>query len=66
MNSTCVRCGVKDAVTTVSYFNVDIICMDCDAKERQHPKFKEAQDKEIEAVRNGNLNFQGIGKPADL
>tara|TARA_R100001463_G_scaffold53063_1_gene104005 strand:+ start:3179 stop:3301 length:123 start_codon:yes stop_codon:yes gene_type:complete len=40
--------------------------MECKDKERKHPKFKEAQDAEHQAVKNGNYNFGGIGKPDDL
>lgn len=64
--AVCQRCGKQTSVTTMSYFNTDIICMDCDEKERQHPKFKEAQAREEAAVRAGNFNFPGVGKPFDL
>ena len=37
------------------------ICMDCAAKERERPDYKEACDAEIAAVRAGNRNFTGIG-----
>jgi hypothetical protein len=50
----------------MSYFNDDTICMECDDKERAHPKFKEALEADQRAVRAGNYNFAGIGKPADL
>jgi hypothetical protein len=40
--------------------------MDCLKKEQNHPKYKEASDAEMNAVRGGNYNFAGIGKPSDL
>jgi hypothetical protein len=53
-------------MTSMSYFNTDVLCMECDEKERAHPKFKEAQAEEEKHVRAGNYNFKGVGKPADL
>jgi len=50
----------------MSYFNTDIICMKCCKKEREHPKFKAAQAREEKAVKSGDLNFSGVGKPEDL
>lgn len=50
----------------MSYFNEDLICMECKDKERAHPDFKRAQDIEVAAVKSGNYNFPGIGKPRDL
>jgi hypothetical protein len=47
-------------------FNTQEICMDCKDKERQHPKYQEASDAELEQTKQGNYNFKGIGKPADL
>jgi len=62
----CDRCGKGTGITTMSYFNEDTLCMDCDEKERKHPKFKEALEADQRAVRSGNFNFPGIGKPPDL
>jgi len=50
----------------MSYFNTQTICPKCEEKERQHPKFKEAQEAEMRQVRQGNFNFGGIGLPSDL
>jgi hypothetical protein len=66
MMAKCVRCEVLTGVTIMSYFNEDIICMECDTKERAHPKFKEAQTEEERHVRAGNYNFKGVGRPKDL
>jgi recombinational DNA repair protein (RecF pathway) len=62
----CARCGKQTTMTSMSYFNTDVLCMECDEKERAHPKFKEAQAEEEKHVRAGNYNFKGVGKPADL
>lgn len=62
----CHRCKKETLATIVSMFNLDKICLDCQEKERSHPKFEEAQEKEGEEVRKGNFNFPGIGKPPDL
>jgi hypothetical protein len=50
----------------MSYFNEDDLCMECIAKERAHPMYATAKEVENEAVANGDFNFGGIGKPADL
>ncbi len=50
----------------MSYFNTDFICLDCEEKERTHPAYAEAKRIEEEQVRQGNLNFKGVGKPPDL
>jgi len=65
-NGHCHRCYKETKVHTMSYFNEDLICMECKDKERAHPDFKRAQDIEVAAVKSGNYNFPGIGKPRDL
>ena len=62
----CMRCGKDTPVTIMSYFNTDILCMECDDKERAHPSFKEAQAEEERHVRAGDFNFKGSGRPKDL
>jgi len=64
--STCARCGAKNGPTTMSRFNTDILCMDCLSKEKAHPKYPEAAKAELEAVKRGDYNYPGIGKPSDL
>ena len=59
---TCDRCGRSLAGgRTMSRFNEQTICMDCDAKERERPDYKVACEAEIAAVRAGDRNFKGIG-----
>lgn len=62
----CDRCAADTRSYSMSYFNTDTICPECEAKERAHPKFSEARDAEIAACKRGNFNFPGIGKPSDL
>jgi hypothetical protein len=62
----CQRCRAELVGSTMSRFNTEIICPECEAKERAHPDYPRARDAEAYAVRNGNYNFPGIGKPADL
>ena len=47
----CDRCGK----------NLDVICMDCKEKETHHPRYNEACRRDIEEIKKGNYNFQGIG-----
>jgi len=64
--ATCNRCNKETRVMTGSYFNTEMICMECDTLERAHPKFKEAQRVELEQVQKRNFNFEGIGLPKEL
>jgi len=51
---------------SVSRFNLDEICPECQAREKEHPKYREAHDTDLAAVKSGDYNFPGIGCPADL
>lgn len=62
----CDRCRKESGCLTMSYFNTQMICLDCEDRERKHPRFKEAQEIETEMVRRGNYNYGGVGKPSDL
>ena len=62
----CARCRKRTIVTTMSWFNRDIVCMECSDLERTHPDFQRAHDVEEEEVRRGNFNYPGIGLPADF
>ncbi|MBQ3423312.1 MAG: gamma-glutamylcyclotransferase [Romboutsia sp.] len=57
----CERCSKETNTFTVSMFNTQNICMECKDEERKHPRYKEACDKELEEVKKGNYNFEGIG-----
>jgi hypothetical protein len=62
----CERCGKETICTIMSKFNTQNICMNCKNKERSHPKYKEAAEAELAAVRSGDYNYPGIGKPSNL
>jgi hypothetical protein len=62
----CERCNNKANISTGSIFNTQQICMPCKDKETAHPKYDEARKAEMRAVKNGDYNFPGIGKPSDL
>jgi len=64
--SFCDRCGKEMNISTTSRFNTQMICMNCEEKEKQHSKYAEAARRNRQAVKAGNMNFPGIGKPADL
>ncbi len=44
----------------MSMFNTDCICMECKSKERERSDYKAACDAELQAVRSGVKNYQGI------
>lgn len=63
----CQRCGKKPIEAfTMSRFNTEIICMGCKEAEKKHPRYQEACDVELAAIKSGNMNYEGIGLPADL
>lgn len=62
----CDRCHKETIGHTGSYFDTAKICFECDAKERAHPDFEAARQRETEECARGNFNYQGIGLPADL
>jgi hypothetical protein len=62
----CERCFQKDDSFSMSIFNTDWICNDCQDKEARHPLFQKARKIEAEHCKNGNYNFEGIGLPDDL
>ena len=66
MSTKCERCGEPTIVLIMSIFNTEMICLDCNEKEIVHPDYRRAKNEELKEVRNGNYNFEGIGKPKDL
>lgn len=63
----CARCGNRLMAYTMSYFNQDYICIpDCVRRERDHPEFARAHQREVEQVMKGNYRFEGVGCPPDL
>lgn len=59
----CDRCHKETNTFTGSYFNTEMICEECDRIERLHPMYEEAKRVELEEVRKGNYNYEGIGLP---
>lgn len=62
----CGRCWKPSVSLGMSRFNTQMICIECEDKEKAHPQYKEAKDAELQAVKSGNMNFKGIGKPFSL
>ena len=62
----CERCNKESNVMTMSYFNVDMVCMDCNKEERNHPQYEYAKNVELQECVAGNMNFEGVGLPEDL
>ena len=62
----CARCKKEVNPTTMSRFNTDMICLECDEIERHHPSYSTAVRIEAREVAKGNYNFKGIGLPADF
>ena len=57
----CDRCKKETDITIMSRLNTDIICLDCEEKEKKHPRYEEAREAELDACRRGDFNFPGIG-----
>lgn len=58
--SICDRCGGStNNTTTMSMFNMDVICMDCKEEEKKDPEYEAASKAELEAIRKGVKNYQG-------
>lgn len=64
--SHCDRCGQQLGVHTTSMFNFDTLCMPCKDKEKLHPDYEKAREAERQAIKNGDYNYVGIGRPVDL
>jgi hypothetical protein len=62
----CHRCGTETIMWTMSRFNTQECCIDCIEEEKKHHRYPEAERAELEAIKNGDYNFPGIGLPDDL
>lgn len=62
----CERCGKETYGTTMSFFNRETICMECNDAEERHPDYERAHEIEVQEVLKGNYNYPGVGLPADL
>ena len=65
-NGLCDRCGKPVRALRMSMFNTEMCCQACLSKEKKHPLYETARQAEADAVKGGNYNFEGIGKPEDL
>lgn len=60
-SENCTRCGKPtNGVTTMSWFNDDVICVPCQEAEKNDPDYEDAKEAEREAIRNGNNNYSYI------
>jgi hypothetical protein len=50
----------------MSRFNTEHCCLHCLAAEKAHPDYPKAVEAELAAVKAGDYNYPGIGKPSDL
>lgn len=62
----CGRCKVETGTQRMSIFNVEMLCIPCKNKERDHPQYELAHEAERAACQRGDYNFPGIGLPKDL
>lgn len=63
----CDRCQKEDCKSVrMSFFNTQMLCPECEDKERHHPMYQKAKDIEMMHVKQGNYNFVGIGCPEEL
>lgn len=61
----CDRCKSKVKSYTLSWFNTDYICMNCRIAEEKHPDIELAKATDINELRKGNYNYEGIGYPGE-
>lgn len=66
MAQKCDRCGEKKSSFSMSMFNTDWICIECQHIETKHRDYPKARRAELEACKQGNYNYEGIGLPIDL
>ena len=62
----CDRCYLPTGTFSSSYFNRDMICIECKEREKAHPLYTEAKRIENQEIDRGNFSFPGIGLPEDL
>ena len=56
----CHRCQKKSGSYSMSYFNTQLICPDCQKTEAKDPNFEKAKEYEAKQVQQGNWNFEGL------
>lgn len=55
------KCGKKTDCYIMSMFNERLICMDCCEKEEQRKDYGKARQADVNAIKQVNYNFKGIG-----
>jgi len=60
-NGFCQRCLEKTASYSMSWFNEQLICLNCSKREAERSDYSEARKAETKAVRSGSFNYPGIG-----
>jgi len=58
----CERCGNEAIARIMSMFNTEMICLDCKEAEKKDPRYEQAVKAEMEACRQGDYRFPGIGR----
>ena len=53
-------CGSLAGGRTMSMYSTECICMACKKQEKARPDYKEAEQAELDAVKQGNFNYKGI------
>jgi hypothetical protein len=59
--TNCQRCGKEAFATIMSMFNTQMICIPCKELEEKRSDYKDAQQADIDAIKQGNFNFKGKG-----
>lgn len=62
----CDRCGGKTSYWRMSWFDAQLVCLECAEEERNHPSFEDAKREVCDRERLGDRNYKGIGLPDDL
>lgn len=58
----CDRCGKSlEGGRIMSMYNNDCICLSCKEEERKRKDYGLALEADINAMKNGNYNYSGIG-----
>ena len=63
INGCCDRCHVKTNTTIMGRFCVEILCLNCEAKEKRHPQYAEAVKRKRPFV-VGSTTSRGLASPA--
>ena len=63
----CDRCGGNlKGIRRMSRFNEDCLCLTCQSTEQEHSEYAKAVAAEVAAIKNGEINYPGIGLPKDM